>query len=512
MSALSDSWLTDGSGLVDGGRHSRASSTSTSQSIASAAAAAAGVSPAQSFLSSFSAPSREGSLASSINGRLASAFIDGDEEGFQVAGYVLGRELGKGGFGVVREATRLGHGPGSGDKVAIKIVRHKQSHQIGANGGHHAGAGVGAGGGAFGALPGMSAGEVLLRRSASGYRVPRDRRMSLVQDRHRSASTPVPPHLKEQVLGSQSFVRAPPSLLGSRQNANNDPQTAVDDRSLDQQFEREPPTLVQALLEREIHLWRQLAPHPHIVQLIGTHTTEDFTYILMPLCEGGNLLDFLNEGGHDPSRRRRSRNSSIGGIFGGTSMTRIEEPATTQRGGLPLDVVKLVFAQIVEGLNYLHNEAGVTHKDIKLDNILCDERGGTWKIADFGLAESAQTTSTLSTATRAIKFRSKSPGARKPRASVGSAMTQSVIPPLASLSRANSLSRPDSCTSQNPLPAMDSIDEHLHPAGSLPYSPPEQMRSPVPILDPSVGYAHLGVCCMRSCKACCHSRTSLNRG
>lgn len=477
---MTDSWFSNNSNTDPSLDRSRTSSASTNFSQTGAGAA---VSPAQSFLSSFSG---RDALSSSMTGRLASStpsfILDGDDEGFVVAGYVLGRELGKGGFGVVREATKITGSTtgGKGDKVAVKVVRHRQSHQL--------------------ALSEIALEEERWKRSASGYRtfsasrggVARDRRMSLVNDaRHRSVSTPVPAHVRETAREriQDSSVALNVSWTGDQML--ND--SALSDGDKSPSTVPSALTLVQALLEREIHLWRQLSPHPHIVQLIDTHKTEDFTYIFMPLCEGGNLLDFLNEGGFHGRERaypRRGRTSSIGiiGLSSITEPTSATAAVAQSTKGLPLDAVKLIFAQIVEGLHFLHNDASVTHKDIKLDNILCDERpekGGTWKIADFGLAE----LSTPGAPTGAAKSRSSSRSKSRPRAALGVTSTLS----LASLSRANSLNRPDSCTSQNrDLPALDSIDEHLHPAGSLPYQPPEQMRSPIPILDPSVDVWALG--------------------
>ncbi|KAK4050203.1 hypothetical protein OIO90_005185 [Microbotryomycetes sp. JL221] len=456
------------SGMSDATR-SRASSMSTST----------GMSPAASFLSSFS---RDNSINVSGSGRF-SALLDGDDEGFVVAGYTLGRELGKGGFGIVREATKNGPGPGTGDKVAVKIVKHKQAP--------------------------LAADSVAdpLKRSVSGYRIQRDRRASLVQDRHRSTSSPVPAQLRvnrgqSSSTGESEDSSALSTSIGAVPSDLPSPLAPPE----------EPLTLVEALLQRELDLWRQLPPHPHLVQLIGTHKTEEFTYVFMPLCEGGNLLEFVNAGGN-VRRRSHSRGSSSGGgsigILGMAAMSTVDEhgPSPTEQTftkGLPLDMARIIFAQIVEGLHYLHVEVGVTHKDIKLDNILCDEWkagvNGTWKIADFGLAESATSDSTLKTATAVAKESLKSQtigiGSNTNGSGALSTTTKKRIQaglPLASLSRANSLSRPDSArSSDNPLPVMDLIDEHLHPAGSLPYSPPEQMKSPIPLLDPSVDIWALG--------------------
>jgi len=46
----------------------------------------------------------------------------------------------------------------------------------------------------------------------------------------------------------------------------------------------------------------------------------------------------------------------------------------------------MMFRQVVRGLQYLHEEARLVHRDIKLENILVDEMG-LCKIADFGTAK-----------------------------------------------------------------------------------------------------------------------------
>lgn len=50
-------------------------------------------------------------------------------------------------------------------------------------------------------------------------------------------------------------------------------------------------------------------------------------------------------------------------------------------------VIKGIMHQLLLGLNYLHNEAGVIHRDMKGSNILIDKYGKV-KLADFGLARS----------------------------------------------------------------------------------------------------------------------------
>lgn len=50
-------------------------------------------------------------------------------------------------------------------------------------------------------------------------------------------------------------------------------------------------------------------------------------------------------------------------------------------------IIKGIMYQLLLGLNYLHEEAGVVHRDMKGSNILIDKYGRV-KLADFGLARS----------------------------------------------------------------------------------------------------------------------------
>eukprot|EP01119_Soliformovum_irregulare_P016154 TRINITY_DN463_c0_g3_i1.p1 TRINITY_DN463_c0_g3~~TRINITY_DN463_c0_g3_i1.p1 ORF type:complete len:341 (-),score=62.52 TRINITY_DN463_c0_g3_i1:167-1189(-) len=53
---------------------------------------------------------------------------------------------------------------------------------------------------------------------------------------------------------------------------------------------------------------------------------------------------------------------------------------------LPLPLVKKLFKEMVEGIDYLHCH-GFSHRDIKLDNLYVCSKSKSLKILDFGLAE-----------------------------------------------------------------------------------------------------------------------------
>jgi len=104
-------------------------------------------------------------------------------------------------------------------------------------------------------------------------------------------------------------------------------------------------------MNNEINLLKSLR-HPNVVKLLETFEMEKHLLIVMELCPGGDLLNYV--------RKRRKLNEKY---------------------------AKFVFKQIMEGIAYLH-ENGVVHRDIKLDNILLDGHGNI-KIGDFGVSKKA---------------------------------------------------------------------------------------------------------------------------
>lgn len=110
-------------------------------------------------------------------------------------------------------------------------------------------------------------------------------------------------------------------------------------------------------IENEIALLR-LMRHKSVVKLFETFETEKHYLFVMELCSGGDLLSYV--------RKRR----------------KLAEP-----------VAKYFFKQIVEGIGYIHSK-NILHRDIKLDNILLDDKGHI-KIADFGVGKYAKPGSTL---------------------------------------------------------------------------------------------------------------------
>ena len=104
----------------------------------------------------------------------------------------------------------------------------------------------------------------------------------------------------------------------------------------------------KAKLMKEVNLLLKMR-HNHVVKIYETIETPKHIIIVMELCAGGDLLNYV--------RKRR----------------KLKEPYAQK-----------IFKQIVDGLYYTHSKC-IAHRDIKLDNILLDGKGNV-KIADFGVS------------------------------------------------------------------------------------------------------------------------------
>lgn len=101
---------------------------------------------------------------------------------------------------------------------------------------------------------------------------------------------------------------------------------------------------------REIEILKRLK-HKNIISIIEIYETTKFLYIVLELATGGELFDRI-----------------------------------IQKGSLSEDEARLLFKQMLDAVNYLHQQ-GIAHRDLKPENILLEKKGSmTIKITDFGLA------------------------------------------------------------------------------------------------------------------------------
>ncbi|CAO3663741.1 unnamed protein product [Rhizopus stolonifer] len=97
--------------------------------------------------------------------------------------------------------------------------------------------------------------------------------------------------------------------------------------------------------------------HPHLLALHRVIQDDAYMYLIMELCDQGDLFDFVIKD-QDVNYVRQE------------------------------DQVKTWFSQILDAVAYMHSQ-GVYHRDLKLENILLqqeDEDDLCCKVADFGLA------------------------------------------------------------------------------------------------------------------------------
>jgi eukaryotic-like serine/threonine-protein kinase len=102
--------------------------------------------------------------------------------------------------------------------------------------------------------------------------------------------------------------------------------------------------------------------HPNIVPIFEMGETDDCYYQVMQLVAGRDLRTLIRERYRMPLNGMR--------IY-------------------PLEATLEIMAQVLDGLYYAHVE-GVVHQDIKPANILVEERSMRPRLADFGIAKTAQ--------------------------------------------------------------------------------------------------------------------------
>ena len=106
---------------------------------------------------------------------------------------------------------------------------------------------------------------------------------------------------------------------------------------------------IQEAFESEIDTQQKATDSgmPYFVKMIDHFSNEDYEYVVLEFCEGGTLTDYY------------------------------------KKNKLKLDEILEIVYQVGIGVEYLHR-IGITHRDMKLDNVL--KMGSNYKIADFGFA------------------------------------------------------------------------------------------------------------------------------
>lgn len=107
--------------------------------------------------------------------------------------------------------------------------------------------------------------------------------------------------------------------------------------------------LMEELLIREVSAMRRLNDHPNILKLYEVLATKSKIYLVMELAPGGDLFSKI-----------------------------------LQRGQMSESLARNYFHQLISAIKFCH-ENGVTHRDIKPQNLLLDQNGNL-KVSDFGLS------------------------------------------------------------------------------------------------------------------------------
>ena len=203
--------------------------------------------------------------------------------------------------------------------------------------------------------------------------------------------------------------------------------------------------------EEEIRTWRSLPRHPSLLPMLEILRTPTMTFFIMPYLPGGSLLDVLRrEGGSEKTASK---------WFPGV----VRAVAAMHEGFQPTEGGETLGAHGFEGR--------MLHGDLKLDNFLVDHSGKVM-VCDFYMAQF-------------LGPRSRSPSPNT------MSTTSASVPPPSSRGR-SSLPLPSKPTRRSfpasqsqfqsvPLPNNDhlpALPPQSFPSASLPYAPPELLRTP----------------------------------
>ena len=112
------------------------------------------------------------------------------------------------------------------------------------------------------------------------------------------------------------------------------------------------------LLYQELDIQKSLN-HPFICRYFMNFETEHLIVIVLELIEGINLLDYVN------------KNKGL-------------KPSEAQN----------IFSQLIIAVEYLHNECNISHRDLKLENVMLDLYGHI-RLIDFGFSSQKQLMTTI---------------------------------------------------------------------------------------------------------------------
>jgi len=119
--------------------------------------------------------------------------------------------------------------------------------------------------------------------------------------------------------------------------------------------------------------------HPHLIKFYGTYETSKLLFIVMELCEGGELFGYMRQK-FAPRGCMHKCCPCLLSLFG-----------LIKKGAYSEQEVAMWLRQVCEGLVYLHSKR-IVHADIKPQNILLKskDKHSTVRIIDFGLSSAVK--------------------------------------------------------------------------------------------------------------------------
>lgn len=214
------------------------------------------------------------------------------------------------------------------------------------------------------------------------------------------------------------------------------------------------PNQARDRLDNEASIWKTLS-HEHILPLFHSVQTSYADFFFMLLCPAGTLYDILKRDG---------------------------------RPALPHDDAGTLFRQVARGVRYLHEQMGLVHADLKLENVLVDEMG-VCRISDFGMTRSIgdeleDDPTAPQTAPRLVRDQSSAIDAFRYSRASSSLRGRGSLKATGHLSLLHHYnprhrrreSTPTSSQSHAQPPHSHAVYEF--PPGSLPYAAPELLQRP----------------------------------
>ncbi|CAM9510837.1 unnamed protein product, partial [Phaeothamnion confervicola] len=121
-------------------------------------------------------------------------------------------------------------------------------------------------------------------------------------------------------------------------------------------------------LRREVDILRKV-DHPNIVRLVDVFEDERFLHLVMEICTGGELFD------------------------------RIIKKTESDEGHYSERIAARIIANVLSGIEYIHNEHNICHRDLKPENFLfrSPDSEDDIKIIDFGLSRVEELNSAMTT-------------------------------------------------------------------------------------------------------------------